>query len=131
MAGEKGLDLIEVNPVAKPPVAKIIEYGKFSYEQRKKEKKARVHQKSQTLKQVRIKFKTSDHDQKTKAKQVEKFLVKGNKVRVEIFLRGREKTHRELAKEKLKTFLEIISEEYRVLEEIKNTPRGLAATIMQ
>ena len=131
LAQEKELDLIEISPNANPPVARILDYGKYAYEQQKKDKKTRSTQKTQELKQVRIKFKTSDHDLQTKVRQVEKFLEKGNKVRVEIFLRGRERAFKDLAKEKLESFVEKIGGEYRTLDQIKGTPRGFAATIIR
>jgi translation initiation factor IF-3 len=131
LAQEKELDLIEISPNAKPPVARILDYGKYAYEQQKKDKKTRSTQKTQELKQIRIKFKTSDHDLQTKVRQVEKFLEKGNKVRVEIFLRGRERAFKDLAKERLESFIERIEGEFRTLDQIKGTPRGFATTIIK
>lgn len=131
LAEEKGLDLVEVNPNAQPPVAKIMDYGKFAYELQKKERKMRAGQKAQELKGIRIKFKTSENDLNTKIKQTEKFLAKGNKVRIEIFLRGRERAHADMAKERIKTFLEKINEEHRVIDPIKKSPRGFAVTIVK
>lgn len=129
LAQEKNLDLVEVNPASDPPVAKILEYGKFAYRQQKKERK--TSHKSKELKRVKIGIRTSAHDLQTKAKQIEKFLKKGHRVRVEIFLRGREKTHRDLAKERLEIFMTNIKETYRVLEEIKKIPSGFTTIISQ
>lgn len=131
LAQESGLDLIEISPSALPPVVRILDYGKYAYDQQKKDKKTRATQKTQELKQVRIKFKTSDHDLQTKANQVEKFIEKGNKVRVEIFLRGREKAFKDMAKEILERFVEKIGGEYRTIDKIRSTPRGFATTIMK
>ena len=129
LAAERGLDLVELNTAAKPPVARLLDYGKFLYEQQKKEKKKRLGQKGQELKTVRIKIKTSEHDLGTKARQIEKFLEKGHKVRVEIFLRGRERAFKNLARERLTLFVERLGKDHRVLEPIKDSPRGLATTI--
>ena len=129
IAVERGLDIVVVNPATDPPVAKIVDYGKFAYEQKKKEKKKRAGLKTQELKSIRIKFKTSRHDLETKARQIDKFLAKGNKVRVEMFLRGREKAHAGLARAGLVSFLEIITEPYRELDNIKKSPRGFNLTI--
>ncbi len=129
LAQEKGLDLIEVNPTANPPVAKILDYGKYIYDQQKKEKKNRAGQRNQELKTVRIGFRTSPHDLETKAKRVDRFLKKGYRVCLEIFLRGREKAMRDLAKEKLENFLKMVEKDYKEIERIKKSPRGFRVTI--
>ncbi len=132
-AKAKGLALIEVNPTADPPVAKIVDYGKFIYEQQKNERKARAHQKAQELKQIQIKYKTSSHDLGIKANRVKKFLDEGHRVRLEIFLRGREKGHRDMARERLQEFVKMIETicegQLRTIEEMHSSPRGFITTV--
>lgn len=128
-ARERGLDLVEIAPTAKPPVCKIINYGKYKYQQSKKEQKQKTKQKKVEIKGVRIGLSTSGHDLQYKAKNADKFLKEGNKVRVEIKLRGREKAHQELAKKKLIDFLELVETKYKIDEEPKRSPIGLIMTI--
>ncbi len=99
LAYEKGLDLVEVAPNANPPVARIMDYGKFKFMQKKKEKeakKAQSHQ--QKLKEIKLRLSISDHDLDVKMKHAREFLEDGYKVQVRIFLRGREIEHKERAK---------------------------------
>ncbi len=128
-AQARGLDLIEVNPAANPPVAKILDYGKFEYHQRKAERKNKATHKKQELKIIRVGLKTSAHDVEVKAGQAGKFLQKGNKVRLEIFLRGREKAHRDLAREKLREFEKKVAEPHKIEGQAVSTPSGWSVTI--
>ncbi len=129
IAKHKGLDLVEIAPTAKPPVCKIIDYGKYKYQQAKKEQKQKAKQKKTEIKGIRIGLSTSSHDLEYKAKQADKFLNQGNKVRIEIKLRGREKAHRDLARQKLDEFCKIISVRHRVEQEPKKNPMGMIMTI--
>ena len=129
IAQERGLDLVEIAPTAKPPVCKIIDYGKYKYQQEKKEQKQKAKRKEIEIKGIRIGFATSLHDLEHKAKQAGEFLTEGNKVRIEIKLRGREKAHFNLAKEKLNNFLKLIPIEHRIEEQPKKNPIGLVLTI--
>jgi translation initiation factor IF-3 len=95
-AGTEGLDLVEVNPMAKPPVCKIMDYGKFKYEEKKKANEAKKKQVVVKLKEVKLRPKTEDHDYDFKVRNVKSFLEEGNKAKVTIMFRGREITHREL-----------------------------------
>lgn len=131
LAQGKGLDLLEVNPNATPPVAKIVDYGKFEYRQKKAEQKFKAAQKKQELKIVRIGLKTSSHDTQVKAGQADKFLQKGDKVKLEIFLRGREKAHRDLAKTKLVEFKKLVKEEHKAEGNAVSTPSGWSVTIFK
>lgn len=131
IAKDRGLDLVEISANAKPPVCKITEYGKYQYLQEKKERKQKAKQKKMELKGIRIGFSTSSHDLETKVKQIEKFLKEGHKVRIEMRLRGRERAHKDLAKEKIESFLEIISLEFKKEEDIKKSPRGIVVTLCQ
>lgn len=129
IAKERGLDLVEIAPTAKPPVCKIIDFGKYKYQQAKKEQQQKSKQKKIEVKGIRIGLSTSSHDLEYKAKQSGKFLTEGNKVKIEIKLRGREKSRQDLAKEKLNNFLELISVEHKIEEEPKKNPIGLIMTI--
>lgn len=97
LARERGLDLVEVSPTQRPPVAKILDYGKFKYEQNRKDRESRKHQKAGGVKEIRFRPLTSDHDIGFKVKTMEKFLQAGNKVKVTVRMRGRERIHPELA----------------------------------
>lgn len=131
IARERGLDLVEISANANPPVCKITDFGKYQYTQEKKDRKQKAKQKRSELKGIRIGFSTSSHDLETKVKQTEKFLKQTHKVRIEIRLRGRERAHTDLAKERLETFLEMISLEFKKEEETKKSPRGFSVTICQ
>ena len=129
MARERGLDLVEIAPTVKPPVCKITDYGKYKYQQAKKEQQQKAKQKTIEVKGIRIGLSTSSHDSEYKAKQAGEFLGEGNKVRIEMRLRGREKAHQDLAREKLNDFLKLISVEHKIEEEPKRNPIGLTMTI--
>jgi len=91
MAQEKGLDLIEISPNAKPPVCRIMDNGKYKYEKSRKEKDQKTKQKKTEIKGIRISPRIGQHDLEFKVKQAEKFLEKGHKVKIEMILKGREK----------------------------------------
>jgi translation initiation factor IF-3 len=101
MARESGLDLVEVAPNANPPVCRILDYGKFKYEQAKKEREAHKHQKQVQLREVRFKPKIGAHDIDFKTRVVAKLLAGGDKVKVSVMFRGREITHPEIGRELL------------------------------
>ena len=128
-AREHNLDLIQVTKKIEPPVCKITDLGKYKYQQAKKEQKQKAKQKKIEVKGVRIGLSTSSHDLEHKAKQAEEFLGEGNKVRIEIKLKGREKAHQDLAREKLNNFLKLILVEHKIEEEPKRNPIGLTMTI--
>jgi translation initiation factor IF-3 len=108
-----------------------MEFGKYLYQQKKKEKDQRKKQKAGKLKGVRISPRIAKHDLETKIGLANKFLLKGYKVRIEVFLRGREKALRDFAKERLENFLQKIEEEIEIKKEseIKKTPRGMEIII--
>ena len=110
MADQKELDLVKISPTAVPPVCKIMDYGKYRFEAIKKEKEARKNQKTVEMKEMRLSMTIDDHDLEVKAKQVRKFLVGGNKVKVSIKLRGRQMTHSELGLDVMKQFFENLSD---------------------
>lgn len=95
---EKFLDLVEIAPTAKPPVCKLMDYGKFKYEQAKRDKEARKNHNTVEIKEVKLRPNIEDHDFETKARNAIRFLNDGNKVKVTIMFRGREVTHPDLGK---------------------------------
>lgn len=101
LATEQQLDLVEVAPTAKPPVCRIMDFGKFKYEQQKRDKEAKKKQKVVTVKEVKLRPNIEDHDFNVKLKNVQRFLEDGDKVKVTIMFRGRELSHPELGKEVL------------------------------
>jgi translation initiation factor IF-3 len=104
MAEEAGLDLVEIAPNAKPPVAKIIDYGKFRYHQQKKEKDGKKSQVQIKVKEIKLKPNIDTHDFVTKLKHAREFILKGNKVRLTIVFRGREMLHRGLGEKVVNEF---------------------------
>ena len=108
---ERNLDLVQVTERVDPPVCKIMDYGKYIYLQEKKKKKEK---KQGILKAIRISYNISSHDLETKAKMAEKFLNKGDKVRIELRLKGREKALREHAEQRIQEFLEMIKEKVEI-----------------
>ena len=130
-AEERNLDLIQVTEKVEPPVCKITDYGKYLYQEKKKEKQIIKKQKGGELKGIRLRFNISQHDLETRARQAEKFLKEGNKVRIEMILRGREKALGNFAKEKINKFLEILQAiiPYKVERELKREPRGFSMII--
>ncbi|MDO8555437.1 MAG: translation initiation factor IF-3 [bacterium] len=126
MAKEKGLDLIEISPNAVPPVAKIMDYGKFLYKEKRKARGTVLAGQVMELKGIRIHLGTSAHDLMLKAKKIGEFLNEGHRMRIELFLKGREKgLDRGFLAERLKRILNLIPENYKIAEDIKPTPRGM------
>lgn len=106
---EHDLDLVEIAPSAKPPVCRIMDFAKYKYDQEKKEREAKKHQKAAQLKEIRVRPGIDDHDYQVKVKHIQEFLKKGHKVRVRLFFRGREMAHQEIGRkvlEKMVTDLE-------------------------
>jgi translation initiation factor IF-3 len=110
IAGEKKLDLVNVAPSAKPPVCKILDYGKFRYEQQKKEKEAKKKQKVTQVKEIRVSTFIEKHDLQVKANNAAKFLKEGDKVKVSLRFKGREKGYANVGEEVMNTFAEAIEE---------------------
>ena len=100
MAREKNLDLVEISPTAQPPVCRIMDYGKYLYQQEKKEREAKKHQKTITVKEVKFRINVDDHDYETKKNHVLRFLDEGDKVKATIFFRGREMTRTGLGRDR-------------------------------
>jgi len=114
IAQEQGVDLVEVAPQAKPPVCKLLDYGKFKFEQEKNAKESRKKQKLLKLKEVRMQPKIESHDLEFKTKHIQTFLEGGSKVKVTIRFRGRELAHTELGKVVLDKILELLEVPYSV-----------------
>ncbi len=130
MAEAKELDLIEVSPLAQPPVCRITDYGKFQYQQSRSQQKAKQHVKKVGVKGVRLSFKIGEHDLDIRRKQAEKFLEQGHKVRVEMRLRGREKSYafKEKTREVIQKFIVGLSTDVKVEKDIDQM--GGTLTIM-
>ena len=130
IAQERDLDLIEISPKARPPVAKIMDFGKYQYEEKKKLKKAKAGAQPTETKSIQIKIGTGDHDLALKAKIASKWLKEGHRIKVELYLRGRSKyMDKEFLKERLDRVLHLITEEYKISEPPKKNPKGLIMTI--
>lgn len=131
LAKSRGFDLIQVTEKVEPPICKIGDYGKYLYSLQKKERKIKTGVRESKLKEIQIGFKTSAHDIEIKAKQAGKFLKEGDKVKVSMVLRGREKAMGELARNKMQFFLEITNNLIliRTEREIKREPRGFTVII--
>ncbi len=129
-AQDVGLDLIEISPNATPPVAKIMEYGKFHYEQQKKRREIKAKSHVTETKGVQVKIGTGEHDLNLKAKRAAGWLAEGHRVKVDLFLWGRYK-YMEFGflKEKLEGFLKLIPEDYKIAEPIAKSPKGLSAVL--
>lgn len=130
MAQSKGLDLIEINPNGVPPVAKLMDFGKYQYEASKKLKKAKAGAKPTETKSIQVKIGTGDHDLEMKAKTASKWLKEGHRIKIELFLSGRAKYMDEkFLKERLDRVLHLITEDYKISDSYKKGPKGLFLTI--
>ncbi len=107
-AETRGLDLVEVAPMAQPPVCRLIDYGKYRYQQSKRQKEARKHQHTITIKEIKYRPKISDHDFEFKTNHVKEFLAEGNKVKLTIMFRGREVAHPEFGRDLLARIVEAL-----------------------
>ena len=125
ISNERGQDLIEIAPQAKPPVCKIIDYGKFRYEQQKREKLQRKNQTVSVLKEIRLHPNTDVHDFEFKAKHAINFLEEGNKVKVSVMFKGRELAYTEQGEELLNRFIEKVEEIGKVESPIKMEGRNM------
>jgi translation initiation factor IF-3 len=129
-AQKRGLDLIEISPTAVPPVAKIMDYGKFLYDEKKKQKSAKSKTLTSELKIVQVKIGTGDHDLELKAKKVSEWLGEGNRVKIDLFLIGRSKyMDLNFLKERLERILKLVTVEYKVAQEVTKGPKGLTIII--
>ncbi|MEO8637520.1 MAG: translation initiation factor IF-3 [Candidatus Taylorbacteria bacterium] len=129
-ADEVGLDLIEISPNATPPVAKIMDYGKFQYTENKKLKVARAKSPSVETKTIQVKIGTGEHDLELKAKKAGEWLKEGHRVKIDLFLIGRSKyMDFQFLKERMGRVLKLITEEYKIADSPKKSPKGLSVVI--
>jgi len=129
-ASNKGLDLVLVAPTAKPPVAKFMDYNKFRYEQQRKAREAKKHQKVVTLKEIRLSPKIDKHDFDTKLKNGRKFLEKGDKLKISIRFRGREMAYTGKGLEVMKQFAELCEDIADVESKAKLDGRNMMMSLM-
>ncbi len=127
---ERGLDLVEIAPQADPPVCKIIDYGKFKYEQQKREKFQRKNQQVSVLKEIRLHPNTDVHDFEFKTKHAINFLEEGNKVKAVVFFKGREMAYTEQGEELLKKFIERTENCSKVETPIKMEGRNMSVILV-
>jgi len=111
IARTKGLDLVEISPTAVPPVCRIMDFGKFQYEQQKRARSAKKHQKVILVKEIKFRPKVDEHDYQFKKKHIERFLEDGDKVKATIFFRGREMAHPEIGRRILERLMEDLGEQ--------------------
>ena len=129
-ARAEGLDLIEISPNANPPIAKIMDYGKFTYEQQKKRKEAKAKSHTTETKSVQVKIGTGENDLNLKAAKAAQWLREGHRVKVDLFLWGRYKYMEfNFLKERLERFLKLIQEELKLAYPIGKSPKGLTTVI--
>jgi len=125
LAVQEGLDLVEISPNADPPVCKIMDFGKFLYEEHRKQKEARKHQHGHAIKEVKFHSNTADHDYQTKMNHIKEFMEEGKKVKVSLTFRGRENAHKELGFDLINRVLKDASQ-YGLIEQ---TPKMMGRTI--
>ena len=129
-AQEEGLDLIEISPNVNPPIAKIMDHGKYQYEQNKKQKIARTKTHRAETKSIQIKIGTGEGDLAMKAKRASNWLKEGHRIKVELFLWGRSKyMDDQFLKTRLQRVLDLITEDYKIAEDYKKGPKGPIITI--
>ena len=130
MALEKGFDLVEISPTAKPPVCKIMDYGKYKYELNKKAKTAKKKQHIIQMKEMRLRPKIEEHDYQFKLKHIREFLEEGNKVKVFVEFRGREMAHQELGHKIIQRLEEDLKDLGIIEQKAKMEGRNLSLTFM-
>ena len=129
-ARDAGLDLIEISPKANPPVAKIMDYGKFQYAENKKLKVAKTKAHTVEVKNIQVKVGTGEHDLELKAKKASGWLKEGNRIKIDLFLPGRTKyMDIKFLRERMERILKLITEEYKIAEEAKKSLKGLSIII--
>ncbi len=127
---EAGLDLIEISPNANPPVAKIMNYGKWQYAEAKKLKQAKAKTHQVEVKNIQVKIGTGEHDLSLKARKASEWLKEGNRIKIDLFLPGRTKyLDQKFLKERMDRFLNLITEEFVVADPAKKSPKGMTAII--
>ena len=130
MAEKEGLDLVEISPDAKPPVCKVMDYGKYRYEIRKKEKDSKKKQHIIVVKEIRLRPRTEDHDLEFKIKHARKFLEQKNKVKFTVMFRGREMAYKEFGEQLLDRVVENLDDIAKIETEKKFEGRRLTMTLI-
>lgn len=129
-ADEAGMDLIEISPNANPPVAKIMDFGQYRYETKRKASEVKAKSHVTETKSVQVKVITGEHDKQQKSRRAAEWLSEGHRVKVDLFLSGRYKYMEEgFLKERLERFLKIIPIEYKIADPIKKSPKGYTVTL--
>jgi len=129
-AEEVGLDLIEISPNATPPIAKIMDYGKFQYTEKKKQKDSKSKIQNIEIKSIQVKIATDEHDLIMKAQKASEWLKEGHRVKLLLFLSGRAKyLDKNFLNERLERLLKLITEEYKIAEASQRGPKGIIITI--
>jgi len=129
MARERNLDLVQVTEKVQPPVCRITDYGKYLYAEGKKKRQSKT-KKTGELKGIRLSFNISPHDLETRARQAEKFLKRGDKIRVDIILRGRQRALQNIAEEKINQFTQVLNEKIPIKVEKNIQRRGKNLTMI-
>jgi translation initiation factor IF-3 len=124
-AQERGLDLVEVAPNADPPVCRIMDFGKYKYQQQKKQQEARKRQATVQIKEIKVRPKTDEHDYQTKLKHIRRFLEEGDRVKVTVFFRGREIVH----KDRGLTILQRVVTDTEEMAKVEQEPRSEGRTM--
>jgi translation initiation factor IF-3 len=125
LAQERGLDLVEVAPNANPPVCRIMDYGKYRYQQQKKQQEARKKQTTVQIKEIKVRPKTDEHDFNTKVKHVRRFLESGDRCKVTVFFRGREIVHKDRGQDILQRVYEAVEDIAKMEQEPKSEGRTM------
>lgn len=125
LATEQGLDLVEVAPNAEPPVCRVMDYGKYKYEQQKKQQEARKKQSVVQIKEIKVRPKTDDHDFNTKVKHIRRFLDEGDRCKVTVFFRGREIVHKDRGENILKRVVQAVED----IAKVEQEPRAEGRTL--
>ncbi len=129
-AQKRGLDLIEISPTAVPPIGKIMDYGKYLYDEKKKQKVAKAKTVTSELKIVQVKIGTGEHDLELKAKNVSGWIADGNRVKIDLYLIGRSKyMDMNFLKERLDRIMKLITVEYKIAQDVVKGPKGLSIII--
>lgn len=128
-AEEASLDLVEISPNASPPVAKIIDWGKYQYQKMKEQQRNRKNAKSSDIKQMRLGLKIGQHDLDIKLKKIRGFLQDGHKVKILIFFRGREMAHQELGHELMQRIIELLENDAVVEQKPQMAGRNLSIVV--
>ncbi len=129
-AKDSELDLIEISPNANPPIVKIMDIGKYQYDEKKKAKEIKSKAHTTETKVVQVKVGTGDHDLNLKAKNISKWLKEGNRIKLDLFLRGRIKyAKKDFLEERMNRVLHLVTEDYKIADGPKKSPKGLSMVL--